>query len=82
MRAGLARAFVFPRQRGLHRAAAFMAEDHEQGSLQVHGGVLQGARISGEMMLPATRTMNSSPKPASNSSSGGTRESLQPTMVA
>jgi hypothetical protein len=37
---------------------------------------------SGEMTLPATRTMNRSPKPASNASSGGTRESLQPRMVA
>ena len=38
--------------------------------------------ISAEMTLPATRTMNSSPKPASKTSSGGTRESLQPRMVA
>ena len=37
---------------------------------------------SGEITLPATRTMNSSPKPASKISSGGTRESLQPRMVA
>jgi hypothetical protein len=37
---------------------------------------------SGEITFPATRTVNSSPKPASNSSSGGTRESLQPMMVA
>ena len=37
---------------------------------------------SGEMTFPATRTMNSSPNPASNTSSGGTRESLQPMMVA
>ncbi len=37
---------------------------------------------SGEMTLPATRTMNSSPKPASKINSGGTRESLHPTMVA
>jgi hypothetical protein len=37
---------------------------------------------SGEITLPATRTMNSSPKCASNKSSGGTRESLQPMMVA
>jgi hypothetical protein len=38
--------------------------------------------ISGEITLPATRTMNSSPKLASNTSSGGTRESLQPMIVA
>ena len=37
---------------------------------------------SGEMTVPETRTMNSSPKPASNTNSGGTRESLQPRMVA
>jgi hypothetical protein len=37
---------------------------------------------SGETTLPATRTMNNSPKPASKISSGGTRESLQPMMVA
>ena len=37
---------------------------------------------SGEITLPATRTMNSSPKPASKISSGGTRESLQPRIVA
>src|SRR5262245_21206952 len=38
--------------------------------------------ISGEMTFPATRTTNSSPKPASKTSSGGTRESLQPRIVA
>lgn len=37
---------------------------------------------SGEITLPAMRTMNSSPKLASNTSSGGTRESLQPMIVA
>ena len=38
--------------------------------------------ISGAITLPATRMMNSSPKLASNTSSGGTRESLQPMIVA
>src|SRR5688572_17459680 len=38
--------------------------------------------ISAEITLPATRMMSSSPKPASKTSSGGTRESLQPRMVA
>src|SRR6185369_3840183 len=37
---------------------------------------------SGDITFPATRTMNSSPKPASKISSGGTRESLQQRMVA
>ena len=37
---------------------------------------------SGEITLPATRAMNSSPKPASKINSGGTRESLQPMRVA
>ena len=32
--------------------------------------------------LPATRTTKSSPSPASNTASGGTRESLQPSTVA
>jgi len=38
--------------------------------------------ISWERTFPATRTMNSSPKPASKISSGGTRESLQHRIVA
>jgi hypothetical protein len=33
-------------------------------------------------VLPATRMTNSSPKLASNNSSGGTRESLHPRIVA
>src|SRR6516164_11445906 len=37
---------------------------------------------SGEITFPATRTMKSSPKFASKISSGGTRESAQPRMVA
>jgi len=37
---------------------------------------------SGEITFPATRTMKSSPKPASKTSSGGTRESLHPISVA
>ena len=37
---------------------------------------------SGERMLPATRTTNSSPRPASKIHSGATRESLQPRTVA
>ena len=32
--------------------------------------------------FPAMRTTNRSPKPTSNNNSGGTRESLQPRMVA
>src|SRR6266404_3544834 len=37
---------------------------------------------SGERTLPATRTTNSSPRPASKINSGTTRESLHPRMVA
>src|SRR5215472_2362285 len=37
---------------------------------------------SGEITFPATRTIKSSPKFASKISSGGTRESAQPRMVA
>src|SRR5258705_8293428 len=37
---------------------------------------------SGERTLPATRTTNSSPRPASKINSGATRESLHPRMVA
>ena len=37
---------------------------------------------SGEITFPATRMMKSSPKLASKISSGGTRESAQPSMVA
>ena len=45
-------------------------------------GVCSVPMTSGEITLPATRTMKSSPKPASKMSSGGTRESLQPRIVA
>ena len=37
---------------------------------------------SGESIFPATRTTNKSPKPAPKISSGGTRESLQPRIIA
>ena len=37
---------------------------------------------AGPITLPATRMTNSSPRPVSKTSSGGTRESLQPMMVA
>ena len=38
--------------------------------------------ISGEKTFPATRMTNKSPSPTSKTSSGGTRESLQPRIVA
>jgi len=63
-------------------AAICVAEDDEERRLQMAARVLQLPATSGDITFPATRTMNSSPKPASKISSGGTRESLQQRIVA
>ena len=80
--AALARPVTQRLERRLDRAAALVAEDDEERRVQVDPAYCMVPATSGDRTLPATRTTNSSPKPASNTSSGGTRESLQPRIVA
>ena len=68
--------------RGLDRAATLVPQDDEQRRVQVRAAYCSVPAIEGPRTFPATRMMNNSPNAASNTSSGGTRLSLQPRIVA
>ena len=66
----------------LDRTAALVAEHDEQRCMQMDAGILQRPEDRRAEDVTGTRTTKSSPKPASKTSSGGTRLSLHPRMVA
>src|SRR5437868_5095122 len=80
--ATIASAVEFLGDSGLHRPAALMPQDYKQRCVQVCAGVPQRPRDQEAENVSSTRMTNSSPNPASNKSSGGTRLSLHPRIVA
>ena len=72
----LTRALQAGHECSLHRAATFVTEHDEHGVCKCTAAYCSVPMTSGEITLPATRTINSSPKPASNTVRGA-RETLQ-----